>query len=527
AKVVEYSSVINSFHLYYYFPHIINKVLSIIKSKFNCLLAWRKRSVVKKEEQNLVLQNVLSNFSILHWYTGKTITFDLKERSDFFWLIRANISGSNVLICFNNSPNEPTFVRLKNNNLRFVIAKNSTVDSNTRDFNMPLWNPTPLYKNTRKKYIKVLIKCYLLCGLLPLVNKLGLFYFVGMAYFIDNFAYWYDFFHSNKIKINVNQNDIGKDTIPMNQAMEENDGVSISYQWSDTDDMPSIMFSRSSNVHFSFGPAYRHPLEEDHSQLDYLIYCGYITDHAFQEVKKDAYKLRKKILNNGAKFIICFFDENSSDDRMSVITNETSARVHKFFIEKLLEDETIGLILKPGFPNTFYQRMSSINNLIEKAIKTGRCIIIDRGSDLKTDTYPTEAAQAADVCVGLLLSGTVILESYLSGTTAGFLDLEKLYSNPIYQWGKGKVVFDNLDALFSGVQKYRESPESIPGFGDLSSWVKDKTPFKDGDASLRIGQYINWLFEKFKEGETRERAMGYANQKYAEFWGEENVVRWH
>ena len=49
-----------------------------------------------------------------------------------------------------------------------------------------------------------------------------------------------------------------------------------------------------------------------------------------------------------------------------------------------------------------------------------------------------------------LLSGTVALESYLSGTPVVFLDLEKLYSNPIYQWGKGKVVFDNLDALFFG-----------------------------------------------------------------------------
>ena len=85
-----------------------------------------------------------------------------------------------------------------------------------------------------------------------------------------------------------------------------------------------------------------------------------------------------------------------------------------------------------------------------------------------------------------------------------FLDLEKLYSNPVYQWGKGKVVFDSLDDLFSAINKYRENPESIPDFGYLSLWAKDKDPFKDGNASLRIGQYINWLLEMFNEGKTEK-----------------------
>ena len=192
----------------------------------------------------------------------------------------------------------------------------------------------------------------------------------------------------------------------------------------------------------------------------------------------------------------------------------------------MLEDETIGLIVKPVYPKTLYKRIASVSDLIEKAKETGRCVFIDRGSYV-TEQYPTEAAQAADLCVGLLLSGTVAIESYLSGTPTVFLDLEKLYSNPIYQWGKGKVVFDSLDDLFSAIRRYRENPISVPGFGDLSDWVKDRDTFKDGNASLRMGQYISWLFEKFKEGRTRENAIEYANQKYAELWRKENVVKWH
>jgi hypothetical protein len=105
-----------------------------------------------------------------------------------------------------------------------------------------------------------------------------------------------------------------------------------------------------------------------------------------------------------------------------------------------------------------------------------------------------------------------------------FLDLEKLYSNPVYKLGYGEIVFDDIDNLSCAIKQFRDNPESIPGFGDLSAWVKDRDPFKDGNASLRIGQYINWLFVKIREGKKREEAIEFANQKYAELWGRENIV---
>ena len=49
----------------------------------------------------------------------------------------------------------------------------------------------------------------------------------------------------------------------------------------------------------------------------------------------------------------------------------------------------------------------------------------------------------------------------------------------------------------------------------------------DGKASLRMGQYINWLLEIFNQGKTREEAIAYANEKYAGAWGKGNVIKWH
>ena len=343
-----------------------------------------------------------------------------------------------------------------------------------------------------------------------------------MLYFIRQYSYWLDFFSSNNVKVNINPSDFSKVNIPMHIALEKSGGITISYQFSNLN-FTSIGLSSAADVLFSFGPAYRWIWGKNRSELKSLVYCGYLTDYSFKEVRDDSVKLRKQLKDKGAKFILCYFDENSSDDRMSPISNERSAEIYRYFIEKVLKDETLGLIIKPGYPKTLYQRISSIKDLIDKAKATGRCVFMEKGSYV-TEQYPTEAAQAADLCVGLLFSGAAAMESYLSGTPTVFLDLEHIYSNPVYEWGKGKVVFDNLDDLFSAVKQYRENPESVPGFGDLSSWVKGKDTFKDGNASLRIGQYINWLLEMFNQGKTREEAIEYANEKYAEIWGKENVV---
>lgn len=125
--------------------------------------------------------------------------------------------------------------------------------------------------------------------------------------------------------------------------------------------------------------------------------------------------------------------------------------------------------------------------------------------------------------MGLLLSGTVALEAHLSGAPTVFLDLEGLYSNELYRYGREKLVFDDLDALFAAIGKFRQNAESIPGFGDLSSWAKDRDLYKDGNAAFRIGQYIGWLHEAFGQSKSRQETLTYANRKYREQWGTRSI----
>lgn len=523
-KPIEYRPIINSFYLICLKlgKDFLSAKIKALLNRSNIISRTNRDKEINIKEKNT---NVAKNMKvplIAVWYTGKAITFDLKKRSDFFWLLKSDVPRGQVLIYFDREDipvTEDTANILKSEGIKKSLALTRSAVASK---NIPIWNPTAEYKKLRNSLIGLILQTYLLNAVR--FNIPSLFFIINMLNFTEKYAYWHDFFDSNNIKVHISPRDFTKPYAAKNLALEHCGGVSVSYQWSNLD-FSSIVLSSCSDTMFSFGPEYKWIWRDNRSAIDNLVYCGYITDYAFKEVREDSFKLRKQLIDKGVKFVICFFDENSHNDRLSVITNAKSAETYAYFIRKMLEDETLGLIFKPGYPRTLFQRISSIGDLIEKAKATGRCVFVDKGSYV-TEQYPTEAAQAADLCIGLLLSGTVAMESYLSGTPTVFLDLEKLYSNPIYQWGKGKVVFDNLDDLFMAINKYKENPESISGFGDLSLWVKDKDPFKDGNASLRMGQYINWLLDMFNQGKTREEAMEYANLKYADHWGEENVVKW-
>lgn len=516
-RTVEYRSIVSSSH-----QGLLKKVGAVFSSKKKAAPANPSALKVKREEftPRRFDASAIKAPVVGAWYTCRTVTFNLKDRSDFFWMLKSDLPRDRVLVYFDRTDIPATREMsdtINREGLNTVALSNGA--ATTPD--VPVWQPGACYSEMKRAYGVVLMRKYLMS--LARLAPPPLFYAAYMLNFTKQYSYWFDFFKTTGIKVNVAPPSFFKTYVPKNLALENAGGVSVSYQWS-VINQSSVSMSLSTDVMFSFGPEFKRIWEENGSHALSLVYCGYITDYAFKEVRQDALALREGLKSKGVKFIVCFFDENSANDRMSAISNEKTALTYGYFLTRLLEDETLGVIFKPGYPKSLLDRLSSINPLIEKAKATGRCVFLDKGTYL-TQTYPALAAQAADVCIGLLLSGTVSLEAWLSGTPTVFLDLEKLYSNPIYQWGKGKVVFEEMDSLFSALRQYRENPDGCPGFGDLSRWAKDKDPFKDGKASLRMGQYIGWLLEAFDGGMTRQGAIPYADGKYARVWGEGNIAR--
>ncbi|MBL0059161.1 MAG: hypothetical protein IPP35_08655 [Elusimicrobia bacterium] len=179
-----------------------------------------------------------------------------------------------------------------------------------------------------------------------------------------------------------------------------------------------------------------------------------------------------------------------------------------------MKDPTLGIIFKPSYPHTIYQRLSPISGLLEAAKKTGRCAFIDEGK-FKSDKLPTEIAQASDVAVGLLLSGTAALESSLSGAKTVFLNLEKVSSIGLGPADIGNVVFNSLEELFLATDLYRNGGTDREKFGNLSHWVGMRDTHRDGRATFRMGRFINALLMGLDRGEDPDTVLERLKQEVA------------
>jgi len=452
-------------------------------------------------------------------YQPLGLTFDMTKRVDFFWLLNSKIPYAQVLVYFVR-PDTPATDEMDHILRKNGVKSLAKSEAATRTSKIPVYRPSMtlteiLSRLTGSVILQVFKELFYFR-----LESLG--YLAGAFYFVREYSKTYDFYKSAGIKVDVYNADSAYFDIPRWLALEAVGGVSVSYQRSHTA-VRQIFLASTADVYFHFGPYYL-PLSQKYEYDNHAtLTCGYITDYSFATVKKRSKALRKKITAMGGKFIICYFDENSSDDRLSLIPNRKSAYVYERLLRWVIADETIGLICSPKRPANLNKRLSNIAVLMEKAKATGRCIFM--GGDYTASNYPAETAQASDIVISLLLGGTTALESALSGQRVIYLDLEGLYSFPEYGLGKDTTVFDNLDNMINAIEKYRCDPKSFDKLGniDMMPMLKEKDPFRDGKAAERIGQYLQWLLESFNKGETREEAIKCANRNYAQMWGAENV----
>jgi len=133
-------------------------------------------------------------------------------------------------------------------------------------------------------------------------------------------------------------------------------------------------------------------------------------------------------------------------------------------------------------------------------------------------------AQASDITIGLLLTGTAVFESYLSGAKSLFLDLEGYNSYAEYKTGKDVLVFDSIKDMLQNIDGIRKNGGPGSHVNLMEDIVRQKDPYRDGRASQRICCYIQWLLESFCRGEDRSQAISRANSLYRERWGADKVI---
>ena len=87
--------------------------------------------------------------------------------------------------------------------------------------------------------------------------------------------------------------------------------------------------------------------------------------------------MREKLHKTGAKYIIGFYDQGSSDDSMFEIGHNRSRTGYEFLLKKIIDNKKFALIIKPKKPAMLKNKLGEIYNLLIKAKETKRCIVFE------------------------------------------------------------------------------------------------------------------------------------------------------
>ena len=197
---------------------------------------------------------------------------------------------------------------------------------------------------------------------------------------------------------------------------------------------------------------------------------------------------------------------------------------YRFFLQWLVDDPNLGILIKSKggtFESSCEDRMGG---LVQQAKDSGRIFVMNEKAS------PVDAAMLSDFAIGIT-GISAIAVSGLQGARVLYIDYEKLDQSALkpysifHSLGPNRCVFYDMESLKNAVLEYTKNPGSNPNLGDVSPILDQLDPFRDGKASQRIGEYVNWYLESLGQNSSKMAALKTASEKYAEKWGADKVIR--
>ena len=437
-------------------------------------------------------------------YYFRSLSLDPSVRSEFFWLQGSDIPYSDVLL-YDYVTDVPldaeTTARLREQGIRLL----------GRGPGVPTWRPTP-----RMYPVLFRVMSRLARGLFASWARgqwVSPYYLRQLVVLGLDYSYWYDFYEANGVRVNVS----AMHNLKVSQvlALDALNGVSAVYQYaSSIICLAASYLYAGEDVVFVFSPAFEKLWHKIRAPVRSIVPVGFIDDGAVSHLRtlRRPEELRGDLESHGARFVLSYFDENSTDRWNNCCSDEQSADDYEFLLRWLLADPYLGIVFKPKKATNLLQRIQRVKGLVDEAMATGRCKFL-MGETVIGGIFPAEAALAADICIGR--PGTAALESRLAGVPSLMVDLDG-FRDAIYQsWGRGTVVFDDWPSLRAAVERYRDDPEGYSELGDWSPGIDEIDPFRDGNASRRIGLYVKLIYDSLNRGASREEALAKAAEQYA------------
>lgn len=506
----------NSLHslTMYCYPHIKNnlsfifnllRILGgiILNSIYALMTVLSARQSVKKENN--------SQIAVLYVQGA-----DLEKKCDFFWFPESGLEAKNILIYF-RVPYRPmtddVTQLLKEYGMNWINLVPKRFKKKLLGLGFPeaYLYPSFLYVCKLTSFFFEMLRLFIFIFLTPL-RKLRIWEYKNLVSMLYHTCFYESVFAEHGVKVHCSLME-GEQLIASDLGADLAGAVNISNHWSNYP-LVWVDHGKSQDVYFAWGPFYRQFFQKDYYLMKYLIYGGFSYDRTFKENKSKAMELRSELRRQGASFIMSFFDE------VDCFSREDFEKVYKNLLEELYTDSTVGLIIKPKRLEYYHRDLKDIFCLIEKAQETGRCLLLDEAE------LPNMAAQASDIAIGLGVVNTAALEAALAGVPTVVLNYGHMNFTPLYKMGIGKIVFENIESLMPQIRQFRNS-KGHNGFADYSPFLEQIDPFRDGNASQRMGRYIKWVFDEMCQSANKIKAIEKANERYRQEYGADKIFEHH
>ena len=443
----------------------------------------------------------------IDYYDG----FDINKRSDLYWFNGSAVDLKSVVVYYRN----PSMVTHHDSTQKaFEVFHELGIRQ------VKLWEWYPLNKYTafydqvmKPRSIKTTddIELWLMRSSVNLFKRIN---------------FWLTFFQEFGIKLHLDPIDFGLETIIKQIAITLLGGLSIGKIRSYPMALKGLFFGYYPNdVFFTWGLEDAKKINLTNGHIENILISGYAYSGTNKKPDNETIAMEAKLKSNGTKFNILLLDSNHSHNEglSQLIETSTMRSFYWEFLDWVLEDEDIGLIIKPKKSHLFTTSLPGVINYLEKVEKkTGRCLLIK-------DSYqkmPSSYLKGIDMVVGTgVFFSSAVVECVIHGARGIYYDYPNLrYHEPgLYSWGENNVIFPDFDSMISALKGYKNDPSSNPHLGDWSAHLDELDPFRDMRGGERIGTYMRWLQEAFDQGLEREDAIEQVNALYAESWGDDKI----
>ena len=170
------------------------------------------------------------------------------------------------------------------------------------------------------------------------------------------------------------------------------------------------------------------------------------------------------------------------------------------------------------------KRLGSTYERIFEAIQTKRCIFLDDKIFYSVTKPAVLAGLASDLSIhGHLSAGTAAIECAAAGIPVIMIDREGCPYSKLSQLPNEKVIHKNWGSIINFIRNYdiKNKNEIIR---EWSFIIDELDPFRDGLASSRISDYLNWVLGGYRNNEKSDQILMNAAEKYVKKWGKDKII---